>query len=414
MVDLLITGGHGADGAPADLVIRDGRIAAPGSAAPDAARIDATGYLLTPAFVEPHYHLTSSFVEPDNLVDRAFETQIDKLGARKQAFTVEDAVARVSRVVSIMARRGVTHIRSYADVDSYARMVCLEANTIVRDRFRGIVDIDIIAFPQHGLISDPLAIPLAEEALQEGASWVGTNPQLEVDPERIVRDISGVYDLAERYGVKADFHCDETDRPDSLWLEVVLKQGKARGFAGRLTVAHCMSLGKQPEAKRRELYDLMLELDVSVAVSPHAGLLYGDAGSFMPGRGMAPVREMLDYGVRVCIAQEAFGSMFAPYLMYPDPVMSAQLMAYATKMLTVPDLSRVWSMIGTSAAHMVGRKDYGLVPGSRADLVLLRAADPAEALTTLAPDRIVIRDGKVLGTSRLDEDFLLPQQDQVP
>jgi len=406
-IDLRITGAVTAGGHAATFDIDGGRIVA-ATTAPARQTIAAAGYLLSPAFVEPHYHLTSCFVEPDGLVDAAFETQIAKLGRRKEAFTLPDTVERVSRAVQLMAQRGVVHIRSFADVDRHAQMLCYDALKVVRDRFAGLVDIDIVVFPQHGLISDPQAIGFATEALEDGARWIGTNPQLEGDPDRIRADIAAVYDLAERHDARVDFHCDETDRPDSLWLEDVLLQARARGFGGRLTVAHCMSLGKQPEAKRHEIYALMRDLDVSVAVSPHAGLLYGDAGAFLPGRGMAPVREMLANGIRVCIAQEAYGSMFAPWLMLPDPVWSAQLMAYATKMLDTAALGEIWTMISESAAVMVGREGHGLRPGARADLVLARAQSPAEALTTLCPDRIVIRNGRVSAKSSLTETLTFP------
>lgn len=401
MSDLLIKGGVLADGTRADIAVAGGRIVAAGGAARET--IDATGWLVSPGFVEAHYHLTSCFVEPDNLIDAAFETQIDKLGRRKQAFTFDDTVERVSRALRIMAARGVVHVRSYADVDGYARMLCYDALKEVRKRFSGVVDIDIVVFPQHGLISDPLAEGLAIEALEDGARWIGTNPQLEREPDRILREIDRVYDLAERFGARADFHCDETDRPDSLWLEVVLKKGKARGFAGNLTVAHCMSLGKQSEAKRQEIYALMRDLDVAVAISPHAGLLYGDAGAFLPGRGLAPVKELVRNGIRVAVAQEAFGSMFAPWLMLPDPIWSAQLMAYAAKMFRTEELAEAWRMIAENGAVLAHRDGHGLKPGDRADIVLVRAGSPAEALTTLAPERIVIRNGHVSARTTYSE-----------
>lgn len=421
MVNLRIEGARTPDGQRVRIDMAGGRIVPP-SDAPAAQVIDGSGWMASPAFVEPHYHLTSCFVPPLDLEDAAFENQIDKLARRKEGFTPEDTLARVSRVLELMARRGVVAVRSFADVDRHAGMLCYDALKAARTRFAGRVDLDIVVFPQHGTVSDPHAMGLAHEALQDAAQsgaarWIGTNPQLERDPERIRADIRNVYDLAERYDARADFHCDETDRADSLWLETVLHEGRARGFAGRLTVAHCMSLGKQPEATRRALYALMRALDVTVAISPHAGLLYGDAGAFLPGRGMAPVRELLAEGVRVAIAQEAYGSMFAPWLMLPDPVWSGQLMAYAAKLLDEAGLAAVWAMIARDAAHMIGRAGHGLAPGCRADLVLVRAGSPAEALTTLAPDRIVIRDGRVAAESRLVETLPPPplqQKDPLP
>ncbi|MCB1497514.1 MAG: amidohydrolase family protein [Bauldia sp.] len=411
MSNLLIRGATDPEGRNVDIAIRDGRIV-DAEDAEAAEVIDAGGYMVSPALVEPHYHLTSCFVEPDELVEKPFETQIDKLGRRKQAFTIEDTVERVSRALRIMAARGVVHVRSYADVDGYARMVCYDALKEARGRFAGIVDIDIVVFPQHGLISDPLALGLAREALQDGARWIGTNPQLERDPDRITREIDLVYDLAEEFGTRADFHCDETDRPESLWIEVVLRKGLERGFKGRLAVAHCMSLGKQTAEKRHEIYAMMRELDVAVAVSPHAGLLYGDAGAFMPGRGMAPVKELIENGVRVAIAQEAFGSMFAPHLMLPDPVWSAQLMAYAAKLFTDEGLAEAWRMITENGALLSRREGHGMTPGSRADLLLVRAANPAEALTTLVPERIVIRDGRVAARSTYHEELISLQRQE--
>ncbi|MEQ8967551.1 MAG: amidohydrolase family protein [Azospirillaceae bacterium] len=405
-LDHVIAGAtHWETGECVDIAIADGRIAAitpseNGSADPQGPpRTEAAGWLASPAFVEPHYHMTSCFVPTDGLRDMAFEDQIEDLGRKKRAFTLDDTIERVERVGRIMAARGVVAVRSFADTDSHARMVCFEALREARRRLAGVLDIRIIAFPQHGLISDPGARDLAIAALEAGAEYIGTNPQLERSDALRRQEIREVFELAERYGVDVDFHCDETDRPESRWLEVVVDETLARGFHGRVTVAHCMSLPKQDEAYRRRLYDRMREAGIAVASSPMSGLLYGGVGAIDPPRGIATIKELVRAGVPVAIAQEAYGSMFAPYLLYPDPVMSGQVMAYAAKLFSAEDLVEVWRMITTHAAAMAGRRDYGLAVGASADLVLLRADSAADALTTLAPARRIYRDGRLVAES---------------
>jgi len=408
--DLLIAGAtHWETGETIDIAIAGGRIvgiersAGGGDGRAADRRTEATGWLASPAFVEPHYHMTSCFVPTDGLRDMAFEDQIEDLGRKKRAFTLEDTIDRVERVGRIMAARGVVAVRSFADTDSYARMVCFEAVVEARRRLADVLDIRIIAFPQHGLISDPGARELAVAALEAGAEYIGTNPQLERSDALRRQEIREVFELAERYGVDVDFHCDETDRPDSRWLEVVVDETLARGFHGRVTVAHCMSLPKQDEAYRRRLYDRMREAGIAVASSPMSGLLYGGVGTVDPPRGIATIKELVRAGVPVAIAQEAYGSMFAPYLLYPDPVMSGQVMAYAAKLFSAEDLVEVWRMITTHAAAMAGRRDYGLAVGAAADLVLLRADGVADALTTLAPARRIYRGGRLVAESRYED-----------
>ncbi len=406
MTTLSIRGGLSAfTGQPLDLDLVAGRIAAAGRLGPpppDAALADAAGQLVSPALVEPHYHLASCLM-PNEVRNLSFEDSLQEYGRVKcDRYTAEDVHDRAVAMGRLMAARGVTSLRTFADLDPYSGTRVLEGILAARATLAPLLDLRIVAFAQHGLLHDPAVIPLLKQGLQAGAVAVGVNPQLEGQDDRARQAIRAAFDLAREFDVDLDFHCDEGDRIDSFLLEAVARETLARGYSSRVTVAHCHSLPKQPQPYRRMIYDLLLEADIAVASSPLSMAVAG-AGLADPPRGITSVREMLHAGIKVAIAQECFASMWVKHLAYPDPVMSLQAMAYGAQLYTAEDLCLAWSMITTSAAAMLRLPDYGLAPGDRADLLLLHAVSPADAVTRLAPSRTVIKGGNIIARSCYNE-----------
>ena len=370
--------------------------------------IDGHGWLISPCFVEPHYHLDKCFMTSGADPEASFESQVAAVGASKRLYTVETVADRAELAGRLMASRGIGAIRSFVDIDPYCNLVGFEGLKAAKSRLTPLVDVQIVAFPQHGLLNDEQTLPMIRAALKGGATVIGGHPQLEANGDASRRQIELVFELAKEYDVGVDFHVDENDRPDSLWLEAVVRATLRHNWHGRVAVSHAASLPKQPASYREELYRLMREARITMVSSPTSGLLFRGLKDVDPPRGITTVREMLAAGIPVACAQEAYQSVFAPNLRYPDPVLNAQVMAYSAKLSTDQGLKALWHMITDSAASAIGLSDYGLAAGNSANLLLVRAKDVAEVFTTGGLDRIAIHNGVVTAETRFTEMIHLP------
>jgi cytosine deaminase len=398
----VITNVRGATtGKPVDCVIRDGRIAqlaTPGRAAAGPA-LAGEGFLLAPAFIEPHFHLDKCFSTAGATPRASLDEHLALIARNKQAYTVEDVAERACRAGLLLASRGVGHVRSFADVDSFAGLTALQGLLEAKRRLADVLTVQIVAFPQHGIRRDPGTDKRLEEAMRLGADVVGGHPQLEGSEADGDAHIDTVFGLARTFGVDVDFHVDETDRIDSLWLERCARKALANRYEGRITVAHACSVPKQPREYRLGLYALLKDAGVSVVSSPTSGLLFRGLDQVDPPRGTTAVRELLEHGVNVACGQELFRSVFSPHLRLPDPLLTGQLMAYIAQMADTAGLETIFQMLIGAGARALRLDPYGLAEGAPADLVLLKADSIADAFTTLSPERIVFKRGTIVARS---------------
>ncbi len=408
-MDLIIEGARDAStGRRVEVGIRAGLVAYVGDAppvSPDARKIDASGYLISPAFVEPHYHLDKCFLTEGSAPEASFEEQVAVVADSKRRYTPETVAERATRAGRIMASRGVGRVRSFADIDPYARLVGFEGMLEARRRLCPILDVQLVAFPQHGLVEAAETMAMMRHALANGATVVGGHPQLEASHADSLRQIDLVFDLARDFDVNVDFHVDETDRPDSLWLEPVLRAAIACGWQGRVAVSHAASLPKQPSEYRQLIYALMRDAGAVMVSSPTSGLLFRGLDQLDPPRGITTVRELIAAGIPVASAQETYQSVFAPNLRLPDPILNALMLAYAAKLSTDEGLMQVWRSITSDAAKAVDGLDvaYGLRVGGDADLVLVRADSVVDAFNQAVPGRTVIHRGEMVAHSTFEE-----------
>ncbi|MEQ8968290.1 MAG: amidohydrolase family protein [Azospirillaceae bacterium] len=400
------------DGASIDIDLEDGRIVAVHAAGTGGtfpgAELDAAGALAAPPFAEPHYHLDKAFAEAEPLPGGTLAEQLAAIG-RAAADTPEATFTeRAVRAAGLMVASGVTTIRTFADIDPHVGLRVFRALQEAKRRLSGLVDLQVIAFPQHGLFTEPGIAGNVERAVAEGADGVGGHPQLERDATDGHRQIERVCTLAREAGVPVDFHVDETDDPASAWLAPVVEGALAAGLAGRMSLAHCNSLAWKPHAERASLIALLAQAGATVVVSPTSGLLFRGHGADDPTRGIAPVRALLDGGVRVACGQEIYRSLFSRNLRYPDPLMSGQLLAYMTRMADDAGLERVFAMLTADAPASLGLAPRHLVPGEPADLVLLDGACVQDVLTRPPPARTVIKAGRVIARSRFAAEIAEP------
>jgi len=397
-----------ATGRPITIGVRGGHIEHIGDAPPpwsDGERIDASGCLVSPAFVEPHYHLDKCFMTEGAAPEASFEEQVAAVAESKRRYTSETLAERATRAGRILAARGIGRVRSFVDIDPYARLVGFEGMLAARRRLAPDIDVQLVAFPQHGLVDAPETMAMMRHALANGATVVGGHPQLEASPAASLRQIDLVFELAREFDAHVDFHVDETDRADSLWLEPVLRATIAYGWQGRVAVSHAASLPKQPADYRRSIYALMRDAGAVMVSSPTSGLLFRGLDQVDPPRGITTVKELMDAGIPVASAQETYQSVFAPNLRFPDPILNALVLAYAAKLSTDAGLTRVWRTITVDAAKAVDgtATDYGLMVGAVADLVLVKADSVVDAFNRAVPGRTVIHGGRIVAQSTFEE-----------
>lgn len=390
------------DGRKVDIAIADGlirRVSEGNGAVEPAEVLDLEGYVVSPGFVEPHFHLDKCLAAEVALPGGTLDEQLEAFCEAKSRLSAEIVAERACRMGKILASRGVVHVRSFADIDQYAELRILEGLREARRRLEGLIDVQIVAFPQMGLFTHDSTRRLLEEALEMGVDAVGGHSELETSEADTLRQIDLVFQLARTFDVDADFHVDESDSRTSRWLETCARKAVEYGYRGRTSLGHGCAIAHQDPEYRRSVYGILKEADATVVSSPTSGLLFRGHGEANPPRGITMVKEMLDYGINVACAQEAYRSVFSRHLRFPDPLFTGQLMAYTAKLADEEGLGTVFRMLTGNPAKALRLPDYGLAEGCRADLVFLKASSIFEAFTLLSPERITLKRGRVVARS---------------
>lgn len=387
-----------------DVLIEDGsiRAVAPRIHAPDAATLDAQGRLLVPAFVDAHLHLDKTFVMQGLRLGEQILTvgeAIDAMHRAKLAYTPEDLLARGRLTLTRALRHGTTAIRAQCDVDPIVGLMALETLVTLRREFAGRLDLQIVAFPQEGLVGKPQAIALMRAALKAGADVVGGGP---LDPDYRAH-IEQVFALAREFGAPVDIHADlplAGLRPLVQWEAPLIAQlTQQYGLAGRVAIGHFAASSTLRSAELRALAKQLAQAGVSVAALP-ASEMYrqGLADAVNSRRGVPRVRDLLEAGTNVVFASNNLRDAFVTFG-NADMLEQALLGATACQL---DDLDTVLDMVTTRAARMMALPGRAAVaPGQQADLVLLDADSAAAAIGDQAEKLAVIRRGRIIGGHRL-------------
>lgn len=374
-------------GAPADLLIDAGRIAriAPGIAAPpDAIVEDGNGDIAIPGLVEAHTHLDKTMwgmpwyrneVGP-RLIDRIDN---ERLNRRSLGIDPERQSARQTLQSSSL---GTTHIRSHVDIDTDHGLSMIEGVMLTRDRLRDIVDIEIVAFPQSGLLCRPGTFALMEEALQRGAEVVGG-----LDPCAIDRDPKGhldaVFALCQRYGKPLDIHLHEPGEMGAFSMDLICERTRTLGMQGKVTVSHAFCLGTPDAALVDPLIEQLAGLDIAIMTTGPAS------------RPSPPVKRLVEAGVRVCAGSDGIRDTWGPYG-NGDMLERAMFVGLRNNFRRDDELRMALDVCTTFGAAVMGIMDYGLSEGCRADLVILPGETLAEAIVSRPSDRRVIKRGQIV------------------
>jgi cytosine deaminase len=315
---------------------------------------------------------------------------------------VEELAERAGDVMRRGVIAGTTVFRSHVDVDSVIGLRAVEGVARARAAHTDICDVEIVAFPQLGIVADPGTDELMAEAMRCGADVVGGMPHWEHSVSDARTHIEVCFRIAAEHDADVDMHVDETDDPASRTLELLVEATAAHGWQGRVTAGHCCSMAAWPDDYARHVIEAVADAGVNVITNPATNLMLQGRQDHEPRRrGIARVKELLAAGVTVGSGQDNLEDAFYPFGK-ADQLLLAYVCAHAAQLVSEPEIASCLAMIREGAAQILRLERYGLVEGARADIVVLDAATPLEALSRQAARRWVVRAGRVAVETRVE------------
>ncbi len=385
---------------PTDLGVQDGRIVAVGAADSAPETIDLGGRLVTPPLVEPHIHLDAVLTvgQPRPNVSGSLFEGIAVWADRVADLSYDDVQSRARQVLRWQLACGVQHVRSHVDV-SDPQLRALRALIDLREESRGLIDLQLVAFPQVGMFSLEAGQDLMRQAVRLGADVVGGIPHYELTREDGVESVKFAMALADEHGLAVDIHCDETDDDHSRFVEVMAAETIRRGMSGRVTASHTTAMHSYNGAYAYRLITNIARAGLHMVTNPlDNAVLQGRFDTGPIRRGHTRIKELQAAGVNVCIGHDSVMDPWYP-LGYGDPLQAAFVLAHLGQLSGDAELRRLIEMITVNPAAALGVPDYGLRPGGPADLVVFDAPTEADALRLVAPRTLVLRGGRVLARS---------------
>jgi len=402
MFDFLIQNATLADGREnIDIGITDGQIAAVGPALTGQAgqTWDAQGQLVSTPFVDAHFHMdaTLSYGLPRVNASGTLLEGIALWGELKPLLTQEALVERALAYCDWAVAQGLLAIRSHVDICD-PKLLAVEALLHVRERVKPYIDLQLVAFPQDGILRAPGALDNLKRALDMGVDVVGGIPHFERTMHDGAQSVQILCELAADRGLRVDMHCDESDDPLSRHIETLAYQTQRLGLQGRVTGSHLTSMHSMDNYYVSKLIPLIRESGVSVIANPLINItLQGRHDTYPKRRGMTRVPELLAAGIPVAFGHDCV--MDPWYSLGSADMLEVAHMGLHVAQMTGQDAMRACFNAVTQTPAQIMGLDVGIAPGKRADLVVLQARDPIEAIRLRAARLMVMRAGKVLATT---------------
>ncbi|HEY4083953.1 MAG TPA: amidohydrolase family protein [Burkholderiaceae bacterium] len=400
MLDLLVVNATLPDGrADMSVAVQDGRIVevTPRLQAPAHTTLDAQHQLLTPHFVDPHFHMdaTLSYGLPRVNQSGTLLEGIALWGELKPLLTAEALIERALRYCDWAVANGLLAIRSHVDT-SDASLLAVDALLEVQRRVAPYLDLQLVAFPQDGVLRSPGGLDNLKRALDKGVQVVGGIPHFERTMSEGTASVKLLCELAAERGLRVDMHCDESDDPHSRHIETLAFEAQRLGLQGRVNGSHCTSMHSMDNYYVSKLLPLIAESGVSVVANPLINItLQGRHDSYPKRRGMTRVPELLAAGVNVAFGQDC---VMDPWysLGSGDMLEVAHMGLHVAQMTGQAAMRECFEAVTTRAARVMGLEGYGLDAGCDASFVLLQASDPIEAIRLRARRLQVFRKGQLL------------------
>ncbi|HDO1317663.1 cytosine deaminase [Aeromonas veronii] len=364
--------------------------------------LDGEGGLAISPFIEPHIHLdtTQTAGEPSwNLSGTLFEG-IERWAERKALLTHEDVKQRAIQTLKWQIANGIQFVRTHVDV-SDPNLVALKAMLEVREEMKEWVELQIVAFPQEGILSYPNGKALLEEALKLGADVIGAIPHFEFTREYGVESLHYIFDLAEKYQVLVDVHCDEIDDEQSRFIETLATLAYERGIGHRVTASHTTAMHSYNGAYASRLFRLLKMADINFVANPLVNIhLQGRFDTYPKRRGITRVKEMLEANINVCFGHD---DVFDPW--YPmgtaNMLQVLHMGLHVCQIMGYEQINDGLKLISSHSARTLNVQDrYGIEVGKPANLLVLPAENGFDAVRRQVPVRYSIRHGKVIAQTR--------------
>jgi len=383
-------------GATVDLLIRDGYIA---EIAPTISRetipetssstattiIEGAGQLLLPGLVNAHAHIDKNLFEQswhrNTLEDATIRNLVDNERQIRLGEQISAKTQSAHEVVRAVAA-GVTHIRTHVDIDTDAGLTHFEGVLATREAYRDVVTMQLVAFPQSGMLIRPGTVDLLADALKLGAECIGG-----LDPSTVDRDpvqhLDTIFGLADRYGVEVDIHLHEPGMLGAFAVELIAERTKALGMQGKVTISHVFCLGMIDDSYLARLIDQLLEQRIAI-------MSLGSGRSDFP-----PLKQLYEAGVLLCTGTDGVRDTWGPYNGV-DLLERIKLLGYRSGFRRDADLEMLLTIATQGGAAVMGDSAYGLAVGCRADFVVVAGETPVEAIITQPPRSYVVKRGQVV------------------
>ncbi|MBD7938382.1 cytosine deaminase [Cytobacillus sp. Sa5YUA1] len=364
--------------------------------------IDVDGALTLPPFIEPHIHLDTTLTagEPEwNRSGTLFEG-IQRWSERKAFLTPEDVKKRAKQALKWQIAQGIQHVRTHVDTTD-TTLTAVKALLEVKEEMKDYVNIQLVAFPQEGILSYPSGAELMEEALKMGVDVVGGIPHFEFTREYGVESMKIAFDLAEKYNRLIDIHCDEIDDEQSRFVEVVAKEAYERGLGTRTTASHTTAMGSYNDAYTYKLFRLLKMSNINFVSNPLVNIhLQGRFDTYPKRRGLTRVKEIQEAGLNICFGHD---DIFDPW--YPlgtgNMLQVLHMGIHASQLLGYEQIVHSIDLITKNSAKTLQIEDeYGIEEGKPANLIILEAENEYEAVRKQATVLYSIREGKVIAETK--------------
>lgn len=374
--------------------------------------IDAQGNLVLPPFCEPHIHLdtTQTAGEPNwNLSGTLFEG-IERWAERKGMLSVEDVKQRAKQTLKWQIANGIQFVRTHVDV-SDPTLIALKAMLEVKEEMKPWIDVQIVAFPQEGILSYPNGKELLEEAVQLGADVVGAIPHFEFTREYGVESLHFAFDLARKYDRLIDVHCDEIDDEQSRFVETVAALAHKYDMGSKVTASHTTAMHSYNGAYTSRLFRLLRMSGINFVANPLVNIhLQGRFDDYPKRRGITRVKEMLASNINVCFGHD---DVFDPW--YPlgtaNMLQVLHMGLHVCQIMGYEQINDSLKLITDHSARTLSIQDhYGIEVGKPANMIILPAETGFEAVRRQVPVQYSIRAGKVIAETQLSQTHIQLQE----
>lgn len=367
--------------------------------------VDAGGRLVMPAFIDMHFHLDSVLTIGDPRFNKSgtLLEGIEIWSEYKKKLSIEDIVNRSRKALMLMLSYGTTRIRTHADVTD-KKLTTLKGLLEVKRLFKDVVDIQITAFPQDGILTDPENRELLEKAVETGADNVGMIPHLEYTREDGVKSIDIAFEIAKKYDKDVDGHVDETDDEQSRFLEVVAAKTIREGYMNRVTAGHTTAMHSYNDAYADKLYRILKKAGITIVPNPLINIhLQGRYDKYPKRRGLTRIKELLMNDVNVALGHDCIMDPWYP-LGRGDMMQVLFMTVHVAQLMGYDELLKSFDLITFNAAKALRIESiYGIDVGKRADLVVLDAFNEIEALAYLKRPLYVIKNGRIVSEKNVEE-----------